>query len=74
MRRSLIMLSALGMLSAALGCHVAGVCDCDHHVPCCVGGDHFAGHGDVITPVAASSSEIIHETPRPAAGVLPMAR
>ena len=68
------MLSALGLLSGALGCHTAGICDCDNHVPCCVGGGPGAEHGDAITPFAASSPETVRELPRPAGGATPKPR
>ena len=47
MRRCLVALTALGLLSAVVGCqHTAGVCDCSN------GGDHMYG-----TPVSALASE-----------------
>jgi len=50
MRRLLISLSGLVLLSSALGCCICGKCDCTEYTPCagghCIGGDHPATVSD----------------------------
>ena len=52
---------ALGLLSAALGCHTAGKCDCDtceygccSYGLCC--GDHSTNGGEHVAPIPAATS------------------
>jgi hypothetical protein len=58
MRRLLISLAGLVLLSSALGCCICGKCDCTPYVPCaggtCIGYDH---------PAPAPGGQVIQAEP-----------
>jgi hypothetical protein len=61
MRRFLVTLTALGLLSTVFGCHhVAGVCDCadvDHFYGPCAHHCGIEGHGPISDVITTSHQE-----------------
>jgi hypothetical protein len=68
MRRAFVLLSALSLLGAGVGCHLTtGVCDCDTRtgVPSCYLYYGAGVHAEHVPPVAAAAKpEVIKEMPK----------
>jgi hypothetical protein len=71
MRRTLVLLAGLGLLSLTAGCnHTAGICDCEGPGNPCVYGGCGNGHGPgpiappIAAPYATLKPEPIKELPK----------